>query len=344
MSLVGAEKATRSADTDRLIGIVRRLAGRRVAVLGDLIVDEFVHGDIARVSREAPVLILEHRQTILAPGGAGNAAANLRALGARPLLFGAVGRDATGRALTDQLRTLGIPTSGIHRVAGWETPCKSRIVAGGVHTRRQQVLRVDRGATRGSLPEAAADRVARSLTDSVDRVDGLLVADYGYGIAEPRRVHRATAAMTFPRFVDSRGRVGEYRGVTACTPNQEEVEHALGLEPLKDGASVSAAGRKLLRQTAASAVLITRGAQGMCLCRPKRPPLVIPAHGSDEVADVTGAGDTVIAAFALAVIAGAEFEDAARLANCAAGLVVMKAGTATVSAEELEQALRESGP
>jgi rfaE bifunctional protein kinase chain/domain len=141
--------------------------------------------------------------------------------------------------------------------------------------------------------------------------------------------------------VDSRARVGDFRGVTGCTPNQEELERALGLGPLEDDRALVAAGTRLLKRSGNRAVLVTRGSRGMCLFERGRPALAIAAHGSDEVADVTGAGDTVIAVFTLALIAGASFADAARLANCAAGVVVMKMGTATLTRSELLAALRE---
>lgn len=331
----------------RLVRIVRRFKGRRVAVLGDFVVDEFVHGDIARVSREAPVLILEHTRTVVSPGGGGNAVANLKALGAHPVPVGLVGRDETGRRLVAALERIGVPCSGIVRESSYATPAKSRILAGGVHTRRQQVVRVDRGVRRGDLPARVHNALRRALRQALDGAEGLLVADYGYGSATPELLdgeltpeQRGALAVT----VDSRSRVGSFRNVTACTPNQEELEKALGLAPLEQDSAVEAAGRGLLQQTGDRAVLVTRGARGMCLCEQGQRPLHIAAFGSDEVADVTGAGDTVIAVFTLALLAGARFGEAARLANYAAGLVVMKAGTATVDAAELIRAIREELP
>jgi rfaE bifunctional protein kinase chain/domain len=315
-----------SARSERLVGLVHRFPRRRIIVLGDLVADEFVHGDIARVSREAPVLILEHRHTVCVPGGAGNAVANLRALGAHPLPVGLVGRDA----------------AGILTLAGYETPAKSRIVAGGVHTRRQQLVRIDRGERRGELPARAAGALDRRLRKLLPSADGVLIADYGYGAATPERASRALTArqrQSLPLFVDSRGAVSRYRRATACTPNQEELERALGLEPLATLPAVERAARGLLEATGNAAVLVTRGASGMSLFARGTRALHLPAFGSDEVADVTGAGDTVIAVFALARLSGADFADAARLANYAAGLVVMKAGTATVTPAELVAAI-----
>ena len=326
----------------RLAACVRAFAARRVVVLGDFVVDEFLHGDIARVSREAPVLVLEHRRTDAVLGGGGNSVANLHALGALPLPVGVVGDDAAGRVLLAEIARRGIDVSHVLVVRGYATPCKTRVLAGGVHTRRQQIVRIDRGSAHGSLGASVERRLRTALGRALREAEGLLVADYGYGAASPTILAAVLDSRRKQRLVitvDSRARVAQYRGVTACTPNQEELENALGAGPLDDPAVVDA-GRALRRATRARAVLVTRGARGMVLLERGRPPLSIPAWGS-EVADVTGAGDTVIAAFTVATIAGGSLADAARLANYAAGLVVAKAGTATTSREEILEALRQ---
>ena len=333
----------RANDTRRLIELVRAFAGRRVAVLGDLVADEFVYGDISRISREAPVLILDESRTDVVPGGGANSVANLRALGAMPLPVGVVGRDGAGARLLSELRRRRIETTGILTVPAYATPSKSRILAGGVHTRRQQIVRLDRGAAQGELAGRTRGALRRKLRDALRRAEGLLVADYGYGSASPdllgpiatREAERGLVVT-----VDSRGRVGSFRPVTACTPNQEELENALDLPPLNDR-GVEPAGAKLRKRCGNQAALVTRGAKGMVLFERGRPPLAIPAYGTDEVVDVTGAGDTVIAVFTLALIAGASLPDAARLSNYAAGLVVIKSGTATVNRSELTRAIRE---
>ncbi len=327
-----------------LLALIDRFARRPVAVLGDLVVDEFVYGDIARVSREAPVLILEQRETVVVPGGGGNAVANLRALGANPLPVGVVGRDSAGDGLLRAFADVGIATAGVLPIEGYATPTKSRVLAGGVHTRRQQVVRVDRGAPRGELAPAHAAAVRSRLARALRRAEGLLIADYGYGAGSPRIAEEAAAASVgrgLPVTVDSRARSVEFHGLTACTPNQEELELALGLDPIREDVAVERAARRLLRRTSHRAVVVTRGAKGMVVLEGRRRTITVPAYGSDEVADVTGAGDTVIATFTLALIAGGTIEQAARLANYAAGLVVMKAGTATVSPDELRHAVRE---
>jgi len=335
--------ARTDGDRERLLAVVRRFAGHRVAVLGDFVADEFVYGNITRISREAPVPILQHDRTVVVPGGGGNAVANLRALGAKPIPVGLVGRDEAGRRLLAEFKRMGIVRSGVLLEREYCTPTKSRILAGGVHTRRQQIVRVDRGGGDGHLPARVRSEIRRRLRDVLRRADGLLVADYGYGAATPALLAgvSAVAGRSVPVLVDSRARVGDYRKATGCTPNQEELERCLGLAPLADRSAVESAARKLLRRTGHQAVLVTRGARGMCLLQPRRAPVHIPAFGSDEVADVTGAGDTVIATFTLALLAGASFPDAARLSNYAAGLVVMKAGTATLTANELTAAIHE---
>jgi len=335
----------RSPSTERMLALVAGFRGRRVAVLGDFVCDEFVHGDIARISREAPVLILDQTRVDLVPGGGGNAVANLRALGAKPVPVGIVGRDDTGRRLIALFRGLGVETQGIAAESGYGTPTKSRVLAGGVHTRRQQIVRVDRGARHGELSRAMTARISARLARALARVDGLLVADYGYGAATPSLFHAARERLDGKIVtVDSRGRVGAFRRVAGCTPNQEELENAVGLSGDPDDRGIAAAGRRLLRETGNHAVLVTRGAQGMILFRKGAAPFSVPPFGSGEVADVTGAGDTVIATYTLALLAGGSAEEAAVLANTAAGIVVMKYGTATVSPKELTAALRTGKP
>lgn len=329
---------------ERLLQLVDRFPERRLAVLGDLVVDEFVHGDLSRVSREAPVLILRQRGTTMVPGGGGNAVANLRALDARPLPVGVVGDDEPGSRLLQCFRELGIDTSGILVDRRYQTPAKSRIMAGGIHTRRQQVVRLDRGELPGELRPAIRNKLSAKLRAALKRTEGLLVADYGYGAATPELVqaaNRRAATNPLQVTVDSRGRIASYRGVTACSPNEEELEQALGIPPLSNEQELEAAGLSLLRRCRSRALLVTRGARGMCVFERRRQPVYVPAFGSGEVADVTGAGDTVVAALSLGLLVGGTFHEAALLANYAAGLVVMKAGTATVGREELAAAIRD---
>lgn len=339
--------SARQTRGERLRGLVSRFVGQPVAVLGDLVADEFVFGDINRVSREAPVLILDETRRVLAPGGAANSVANLRGLGARPIPIGVVGHDQAGRGVLACLRDQGVRTAQLVRDKTYATPTKSRILAGGVHTRRQQVVRLDSGRPRGSLGLSLERRILANLHRALDGSRGLLVADYGYGAAAPNsRLLTAIRKLVnagMPVTIDSRVRVTEFRGMTVCSPNQEELESALGGAPIADRA-LTAAGKELLRRTGNRAVLVTRGAKGMTLFQRHKKPHTIPAYGSEEVADVTGAGDTVIATLTLALIAGAGLVDAAMLANYAAGIVVQKMGTATVSRGELLTAIETDHP
>lgn len=331
-------------DQKTLLAVVDALAGRRIVVAGDLIADEFIYGQIARVSREAPVLILNYDSTELVPGGAGNAAANVAALGGRASAAGIVGRDDAGSRLIAALRTRRVDVRGITRPRGSRTPTKTRILAGGIHSAKQQVVRIDRAASVRVDDAARAAFEARVLR-AIRRADGLLVSDYGSGLVRPSLVTKAREVLRLrrtevPILVDSRYDLPRFRGMTACTPNESEVEHALGITIGDNVRTLEGAGRALVDRTRTAAVLVTRGSRGMALFERGRPPLHIPIVGSDQIADVTGAGDTVIATVTLALSAGADLEAAARLANHAGGLVVMKRGTATVTAAELRASIR----
>jgi rfaE bifunctional protein kinase chain/domain len=340
----------RRPSSDRLLALVDDFAGVRVAVFGDLLVDEFIYGQISRVSREAPVLILEYDSTEIVPGGAGNAANNVAALGGRAISIGITGRDDPGRRLLEAMVDR-INVQNVISHAGLATPTKTRILAGGIHSAKQQVVRVDR-SPRQSVPEDVRKAVARRLFGVLGRCDALLVSDYGTGLVTPALVSRAQKVFRGPGrrqppvLIDSRYALLKFRRMTTCTPNESEVEQLLGIRIGENGRVLEKAGRELLLRTSAGAVLITRGSRGMALFEPDRPTVHIPISGSDQIADVTGAGDTVIATMTLALAAGGSFEEAAHLANYAGGLVVMKRGTATVTAEELKAAIQaaQDGP
>jgi rfaE bifunctional protein kinase chain/domain len=325
-------------EAGRLLALVDDFAGIRVAVFGDLIVDEFIYGEIGRVSREAPVLILNYDSTEILPGGAGNAASNVAALGGRPVVVGLAGRDDAGDRLLAAMD--GMDAAGIARPAGYRTPTKTRILAGGVHSAKQQVVRIDRAAARG-FAETFRAAVGPRLQRAASRCDAMLVSDYGSGLVSPQLVSQARtmAAARVPLLVDSRYSLLKFRGMTTCTPNESEVEALFGVKIGENTRVLERSGRDLLERTRARAVLVTRGSRGMALFERQRATVHIPIYGSDQIADVTGAGDTVIATMTLALAAGASYEEAAHLANYAGGIVVMKRGTATVSAEELRQAV-----
>ena len=331
-------------DSAQLLALAGALKGRTVAVVGDVVADEFVYGRVARVSREAPVLILEYDSTEIVAGGAGNAANNVAALGGRAVLAAVVGRDEAGRRLLMSLHR-GVEQRRVLRSASHTTPVKTRILAGGIHSAKQQVVRIDRGVGRAT---GAAERKAfeRAALEASVRADAVLISDYGSGLVTPAFASKVRAALRaerrpVPVLIDTRYQLLRYRGLTACTPNESEVEAALGVHINDDLRVLERAGREVLERTGMQAVLITRGSRGMARFVRRLPTLHIPIVGSDEIADVTGAGDTVVATLALALASGATFEAAARLANYAGGLVVMKRGTATVSSAELTRAIRE---
>lgn len=329
-------------DRATLLSIIERFPQQHVVLLGDLVADEYIYGEIARVSREAPVLILKQREKQVVPGGGANAANNLAELGARVTPVGVVGEDETGEALLRYFHEKRVSTRHILRVRGHLTPTKSRILGGVTHWQRQQIVRVDREPA----PALARDirrQLTRSAASLLRTCSALLVSDYGYGSTDAREMEslrRRAGQHPLPMTVDSRYDLLSYRRITAATPNEPEVEAAFGQSIGNDWDRLHLLGRKLLRRLSLQALLITRGRDGMVLFEPHRPPCQLPIYGPDQAVDVTGAGDTVIAAFTLALAAGASFLHAAMLANCAAGLVVMKRGTATVSGQELADAIR----
>lgn len=330
-----------SVDPRRLPHLVARLRGRRVLVIADLVADEFIHGRLERISREAPVLILRHDGMDTRLGGGANAVHNIRTLGGVPIPIGVLGRDVEGDRLLAMLRGAAVGTRRVFRSAAYSTPVKSRVLAGGTHAVEQQVVRIDR-TSRLAPRDPARARAASAVAAFRGRVDGVLVSDYGLGFVTPQLVGRAVRLARragVPITVDSRHTLTAFRGMTAITPNEGEVEAALGIRIGNDTRKLESAGRTLLRRVGSQVALVTRGSDGMALFERGQPPVHIGVSGSDEVADVTGAGDTVIATFTLALAAGATAAEAAVLANVAAGVVVMKRGTATVSAAELSDAV-----
>jgi D-glycero-beta-D-manno-heptose-7-phosphate kinase len=334
----------------RLLEIVDRFSEPRVLVIGDFIADEFIYGRVARISREAPVLILEYDRTQVVPGGAGNAASNVAALGARTRAVGMVGDDEIGRRMVEGLHE-NIERTGVIARPGEQTPTKTRILAGGVHSAKQQVVRIDR-ITRVKADAQAREIFRREVLRAAPRYDAVLVSDYGAGLVSPSLLTevkkaiakpsaRAGGGRRVPILLDSRYDLARYRGLTACTPNEAEVEAALGISIHDSTALLERAGRELLEKTKHQAVLITRGSHGMALFERDQPTRHLGIYGSDEISDVTGAGDTVIATMTLALAAGASPFQAMQLANYAGGIVVMKRGTATVSPSELRQAVRD---
>jgi D-glycero-beta-D-manno-heptose-7-phosphate kinase len=330
--------------TDRaaLLAILKRFPDQQLMMLGDLVADETLYGEIARVSREAPVLILKQRQKQIVPGGGANAANNLADMGAQTIPVGVVGDDEAGDALLHYFREKQISTRQVIRVPDRLTPTKTRILGGLTHWQRQQIVRVDREPAQPLAPKFRT-RVTRAAAALLGTSTGILVSDYGYGTTHAREVdwlRRRLRRRPLPITIDSRYDLRTYKHLTAATPNEPEVESVFGQSIGHDLDRLHTLGRKLLQRQSLQALLVTRGSDGMVLFEPRRAPCHLPIVGSDQAVDVTGAGDTVIAAFTLALAAGASFLEAARLANFAGGLVVMKRGTATVTQVELSEAIR----
>ncbi len=321
----------------------------RVAVAGDLICDHYLVCEPRGLSREAPVMVLRHLGERIGAGGAANVARNLRALGARTACIGAVGRDERGRELLELLEREGIDVSGVASVPGWTTPTKTRVIAAEPRRWPQQVLRIDRE------PAAPADasvrqQIAERTLARASEIDALVVSDYGYGAVCDELAGAAVALARSGVVVvlDPRHRVQGFEGVTALTPNVAELAQLAGFDAARLGepAALAQAAQALLRTSRARHLLVTRGNLGMALWGEGAPPegLFVEASGAGNVTDVSGAGDTAAAVFALSLCAGAGAPRAMELANAASGVVVMENGTAACSLEQLRSALPISPP
>ncbi len=314
------------------------MRGKRIVVAGDILADEYVYGETARVSREAPVLILRRLGSRVIPGGAGNAVLNVRALGGVPVPVAALGEGEMADRLQEALHERGIESSSLVVEADARTVRKTRIMAGGPHGQKQQVLRLD---DEDALPltEKIENILLQRLSAAIESADGVLLSDYGYGTLTPRvRAEAIEQArrLGIPVAADSRYELLEYRGITWATPNESEAKEAV--RRLARGSfSLREIAERLRKELAAEFLLVTCGQDGMVVAEKNGAIHEIPIWGSAEAADVTGAGDTVAAAVLLAMAAGAEPVDAAVLATVAAGIVVQKHGAATTSPEEIER-------
>ncbi len=315
--------------------VLRMFSGKKLLVIGDLVADEYIHGTTSRISREAPVLIVREDDREVRPGGAANVVANIRAMGADPIPVGLVGEDEAGRVLLDKLSESNIDCSAIFVDPDRFTTTKTRVLAGGRNTVRQQMIRLDRLNTNPVSDETLRQMESR-LTMAMDKASAIVVSDYGEGVVQDHMVKMICdlAKQGVKVFVDSRFRVGMFHGVSTLVPNEPELVAAVGHE-IADPDSLERAGRWLLEKTGSGAVLLKRGKNGMALFAPGVPTEFARAFGSAEVADVTGAGDTVLAAWSLANVAGASASLAMKIANAAGGIKVGKAGTAVVENREL---------
>ena len=327
---------------DRLLQLTGAMRGKLIVVYGDIVADRFIYGTPKRISREAPVLILRQYRDDILLGGAGNAINNILSLGGLPIPVSVVGNDSEGRTLIEKLTAQGIDCGGVLRVDRYKTPTKVRILGGMPHASRQQIVRYDI-EDHVELTEEESNQFSWLLRDQIGICHAALISDYGYGVVKPALAANLTnSSKGKPVTLDSRYNLLGYPDVSAATPNEEEAAAAAGISLWEDdnGGNLRGVADALQQSLDCEALLITRGSRGMALFeKGKKEALHIPVYGTDQVADVTGAGDTVIATFTLALAAGASYAEAAKLANYAGGIVVMKMGTATVSNEELRHAI-----
>ena len=325
-----------------LLNLIKQLQHRKIMVIGDMVADVYLEGKIARISREAPVLILEHTAETVVPGGASNAVHNTATLGGCVYAVGVVGEDFAGQELARILQSKTVETAGLILDTSRPTITKTRVMAGGQATVRQQIVRIDKEnkqALTADIEQTVTDYIARHILD----MDAVVISDYGSNTITPRiiaNVLEACHRARIPCMVDSRYNIMAYHGVTVVKQNESEAAKAVGYD-IVDQATLLSAGKTILETLDAQAVLISRGPDGMSLFEKTGKVTHITVTNKSEVYDVTGAGDTVVATMILALAAGASYEHAARLSNFAAGIVVKKPGTATTTPDELCQAINE---
>jgi len=317
--------------------------GKKVIVLGDFILDEFIYGTTDRVSREAPVVIVRYEESEFLPGGGANAARNIVSLGGEAIAVGLVGRDEYARILKSILRESGVSVRGIISIPGRRTTSKTRVMGGDYHAQRQQIIRIDR-ENRRPVSKGDEERILKAFSREIPRADAVIMSDYQEGVFTGRVIREAVAICRkrkIPVIADSRFRLSEFKGVTAATPNEVEAASAAGMQLCGDR-GVDQAARRLIERLSLSYLIVTRGKFGMSLYRPGKRKVSVPVIGSDEATDVTGAGDTVAAVVGLAAAGGQDLITAMKIANAAASVVVMKRGTAVAGGEEITKVLEES--
>jgi rfaE bifunctional protein kinase chain/domain len=327
----------------RYLDLLEQFRSRRIGVIGDFLLDQYIIGTSARVSREAPIVVVDYQDTVYHPGGAANAAQNVTALGGAARAVGVVGDDREAETLLGLLDARGVDVSHLMRDGAAATSTKLRILAGEMNAQKQQVARVDRSHRLSPTP-ALTGRLREAIDDAVSSSDAVLMADYGLGVLSSdiaAHVLARCAAQQVPGVVDSRHRLREFRGATVATPNEVEAMEALGFSheaELTDARSLA----ERVSGTGIRNLIVTRGTKGMVVCGADAAYTSIGIAGSNEATDVTGAGDTVSAVVALSLACGATVEDAARMATFAASVVVMKRGTATASPEEVRDVIEDA--
>lgn len=322
----------------KLLKYISKFKGSKILVLGDIMLDEFVWGNVSRISPEAPVPVVWVKSESFMPGGASNVANNLHALGGKAYLCGVIGPDRNGKLLTEELSKKGIDVEGVAIDSSRATTVKTRVIA---HS--QQVVRIDR-ETASPIEDNILSEVLTYIKEKILEIDAIIIEDYGKGMIVPRlleevvglcRKHKKIIAVD-----PKEEHLDYYKGVTVITPNNNEASRASGIN-IKDNATLKNAGNKLIKMFDSKAVLITLGENGMCLFQKKMEPIHIPTVAR-EVYDVCGAGDTVISTLTVALSSGVSMEEAAYLSNYAAGIVVGKVGVAVVTSEELKEKIIDS--
>ena len=345
--LPGSQAAQRMSDLSQPLP---DFSGLTVAVVGDLIADRYIYARPTRPSREAPVMVLRQEGEQILPGGAANTARSARCLGANTHLVGCVGRDDAGHALVDRLGGEGIGLLGVEVLRGWDTPIKTRILAGEHDRTLQQVLRMDKEPG-GPAPADTRQRIGERLLALAGKVDALILSDYAYGVCN-EELSAAVAAFQektdVPVVLDPRHSFGHFRGLTAMTPNRDELARATGrmTDSLEDPRELRIAAGEVLQRTGCGQLLVTLGKDGMVLFGGlyHENGVQLPAFGSQAVVDVTGAGDTAAATFAMGLAAGYSGPEAMGLANAAASVVVMKLGAEVCTVQEMGAVLQEFAP
>jgi len=322
--------------------LIDKIQNKKIMVIGDMVADVYLEGKISRISREAPVLILEHAGETVVPGGAANAVHNAATLGGAAYAVGVIGGDNAGQQLSQVLNSKNVNTQGFIIDVSRPTITKTRVMAGGQATVRQQIVRIDR-ESKTTLAAEVEQQLLSYLETNIRHMDVVVISDYGGCTVSPavrKRIIEICNQSDIPSIVDSRYNIIDYTGIKLVKQNESEAAKALGLEVL-DQDSLIKAGQTLLEKLASEAVLITQGPAGMTLFERSGAVAHIPVSNKTEVYDVTGAGDTVVVTTMLALAAGASYHDAACLANFAAGVVVRKPGTATATPAELRAVIGE---
>ena len=321
----------KTSDFSKLRNIIGNFKSARVLVIGDLILDEFIWGDVSRISPEAPVPVVWVKRESFMPGGASNVANNLSSLGAHTYLAGVIGDDERGVILKGELEQKGIDVSGIVVDESRPTTLKTRVVA-----HHQQVVRIDKEKV-GGLSDELIKRIINSTRNIIDKVDAVIIEDYGKGVITPKLLKEivpfAKARKKIISVDPKEEHLRYYQGITLITPNNHEASKAVGFE-IKDNATLKKAGQAILKKFKCKIALITLGENGMAVFQDGKPMKHIPTV-AQEVFDVSGAGDTVIASYTLSLASGADPFQAAHISNCAGGIVVGKVGIAVVTPQEL---------